>query len=131
MAGGGASGHAAAWAAIRGNLARSRGGRAGSLGQVSDEENPGQEGGRPTRVSDPWERTDATEQMRVRLAKVERLKAAGIEPYPVGYPRTDTIAAVKSRHADLPADSATGDRVGVTGRVMLYRTGGKLSFATI
>ena len=28
-------------------------------------------------------------------------------------------------------DTATGDRVGVTGRVMLYRNGGKLCFATI
>jgi len=107
-------------------------GRAGSLDQVSDEENPGSGGGRPTAPgSDPWERTEATEQMRVRLAKVERLKAAGIEPYPVGYPRTDTIAEVRRRHPDLPADTTTGDQVGVTGRVMLYRTGGNLCFATI
>src|SRR5215472_13578512 len=71
------------------------------------------------------------EQMRVRLEKAERMKAAGTEPYPVGYPRTDTIAAVRGRHGDLAADTATGDIVGVTGRVMLYRTGGKLCFATI
>jgi len=115
-----------------GNPGRRVGGGAGSLGQVSDEENPRDGGGPPLPPgSDPWERTDATEQMRVRLAKVERLKAAGIEPYPVGYARTDTIAAVRSRHEELPADTATGDRVGVTGRVMLYRTGGRLCFATI
>jgi lysyl-tRNA synthetase, class II len=107
-------------------------GRAGSLKQVSDEENPGSGGGRSAaQGSDPWERTDATEQMRVRLAKVERLKAAGIEPYPVRYPRTDTIAEVRRRHPDLLADTATGDQVGVTGRVMLYRTGGNLCFAAI
>ncbi|HEX9063681.1 MAG TPA: amino acid--tRNA ligase-related protein, partial [Streptosporangiaceae bacterium] len=69
--------------------------------------------------------------MRVRLAKAERLRAAGIEPYPVGYPRTHTIAQVRERHGELPADTATGDVVGVAGRVMLYRTGGKLCFATI
>jgi len=72
-----------------------------------------------------------SEQEKVKLAKVERLSAAGIDPYPIGYPRTDTIAAVRERYPDLPADTATGVRVGVTGRVMLYRTGGKLCFATI
>ncbi|MHB1431591.1 MAG: bifunctional lysylphosphatidylglycerol synthetase/lysine--tRNA ligase LysX [Streptosporangiaceae bacterium] len=74
---------------------------------------------------------ELSEQTRVRLAKVERLRAAGADPYPVGYPRTHAIAQVRQAHADLPADTATGDRVGVTGRVMLYRTGGKLCFATI
>jgi lysyl-tRNA synthetase, class II len=105
---------------------------AGSLDQVRDEENSGSGSGRSAaQDGDPWERSDATEQMRVRLAKVERLKAAGIEPYPVGYPRTDTIAELRRRHPDLPADTATGDQVGVTGRVMLNRTGGNLCFATI
>jgi lysyl-tRNA synthetase, class II len=75
--------------------------------------------------------TDVPEQMHVRLGKAERLKAAGIDPYPVGYPRTDTIAAVRERYGDLVPDTATGRTVGVTGRVMLYRTGGKLCFATI
>ena len=74
---------------------------------------------------------DAPEQMQVRRAKLDRLRAAGIDPYPVGYPRTDTIAQVRERHPDLPADAATGDQVGVTGRVILSRIGGKLCFATI
>jgi lysyl-tRNA synthetase class 2 len=74
---------------------------------------------------------DAPEQMQVRRAKLDRMRAAGIDPYPVGYPRTDTIAQVRERHPDLPADVATGDRVGVTGRVILSRIGGKLCFATI
>jgi len=75
--------------------------------------------------------SDAPEQIQVRRAKLDRLRAAGIDPYPVGYPRTDTIAQVRERHPDLPADAATGDRVGVTGRVILSRIGGKLCFATI
>jgi lysyl-tRNA synthetase, class II len=74
---------------------------------------------------------DAPEQMQVRRAKLDRLRAAGIDPYPVGYPRTDTIAQVRERHPGLPPDAATGDRVGVTGRVVLSRIGGKLCFATI
>ncbi len=98
---------------------------------MSDDENPGPRSGRAAAEQDTWQAADVSEQMRVRLAKAERLKAAGTEPYPVGYPRTDTIADVRQRHPDLPADTATGERVGVTGRVMLYRTGGKLCFATI
>jgi lysyl-tRNA synthetase class 2 len=98
---------------------------------MSDDESPGPRSGQPAKARDTWQAADVSEQMRVRLAKAERLKAAGTEPYPVGYPRTDTIADVRQRHPDLPADTATGERVGVTGRVMLYRTGGKLCFATI
>jgi lysyl-tRNA synthetase, class II len=77
------------------------------------------------------QRREVPEQMRVRLAKRARLLAEGTDPYPVAFPRTDTIAAVRARHPDLPADTFTGERVGVTGRVMLSRIGGKLSFATI
>jgi len=71
------------------------------------------------------------EQMQVRLSKAERLRGQGIDPYPVGYPRTHTIAQVRAEFGDLPVDSATGKVVGVTGRVMLSRIGGKLCFATI
>jgi lysyl-tRNA synthetase class 2 len=71
------------------------------------------------------------EQTQVRLAKVDRIRAAGGDPYPVGFPRTATIAEVRAKHPDLPPDTATGERVGVTGRVVLYRNGGKLCFATI
>jgi lysyl-tRNA synthetase, class II len=71
------------------------------------------------------------EQMRVRRAKLDRLRAAGIDPYPVGFARTDTIGAVQEKYPDLPPDTATGERVGVAGRVLLSRIGGKLCFATI
>jgi lysyl-tRNA synthetase class 2 len=56
---------------------------------------------------------------------------AGIDPYPVSYPRTDMIGAVRGKHAALAADTTTGDTVGVTGRVILSRIGGKLCFATL
>jgi lysyl-tRNA synthetase, class II len=74
---------------------------------------------------------DASEQVQVRRAKVDRLRAAGVDPYPVGYPRTDTIEQVRARYPDLPPDTATGDRVAVAGRIVLYRNGGRLCFATI
>jgi lysyl-tRNA synthetase, class II len=71
------------------------------------------------------------EQMQVRLAKVDRIRAAGGDPYPVGFPRTTTIADIRERYPDLEPDTATGEKVGVTGRVVLSRIGGKLCFATI
>src|SRR5882757_3974341 len=69
--------------------------------------------------------------MRVRREKLDRLRAAGVDPYPVGYPRTATIAEVIAAHPGLDVDVATGDIVGIAGRVLLSRTGGKLCFATL
>src|SRR5215475_5162706 len=57
--------------------------------------------------------------------------ASGTDPYPVGYPRTATVAVLREKYRDLPADTATGEVVGVAGRVMLSRIGGKLCFATL
>jgi lysyl-tRNA synthetase, class II len=75
--------------------------------------------------------SDLPEQMRVRREKLDRLRADGIDPYPAGFPRTAMIAEVRAAHLDLPPDVATGDRVGVVGRVVLSRNSGKLCFATI
>jgi lysyl-tRNA synthetase class 2 len=74
---------------------------------------------------------DLPEQMRVRRGKRDRMLAEGTEPYPVEVPRTHTLAEVRAAHSDLPPDTATGDRVGVTGRVMFLRNTGKLCFATL
>jgi lysyl-tRNA synthetase, class II len=74
---------------------------------------------------------DEPEQMRVRREKLERIKARGADPYPVGYPRTATIAEVREKYQGLEPDTATGETVAVAGRVLLSRTGGKLCFATI
>ena len=71
------------------------------------------------------------EQVRVRLEKRARMLASGTDPYPVGYPRTTTAAALREKYPDLPKDAATGEIVGVAGRVMLSRIGGKICFATL
>ncbi|HZP51102.1 bifunctional lysylphosphatidylglycerol synthetase/lysine--tRNA ligase LysX [Actinocrinis sp.] len=75
--------------------------------------------------------SEEPEQMRVRREKLERIKARGADPYPVGYPRTGTIAEVREKYQGLDPDTATGDTVSVAGRVLLSRTGGKLCFATV
>ena len=74
---------------------------------------------------------DLPEQMRVRREKLNRLREKGIDPYPVNFPRTHTLAEVRERYPDLEPGAETGERVGVTGRVMLLRNTGKLCFATI
>jgi lysyl-tRNA synthetase, class II len=71
------------------------------------------------------------EQLRVRRGKLDRLREAGVDPYPVSVPRTTSLAAVRAAHPDLEPDTMTGDRVGVTGRVIFSRNTGKLCFATL
>ena len=74
---------------------------------------------------------DLPEQVRVRREKYDRLVAAGTPPYALGAPRTTSLAALRERHADLAIDTASGEVVSITGRVVLSRTGGKLCFATV
>ena len=73
----------------------------------------------------------ASEQTRIRLAKLDELRARGIDPYPVLVPRDTSLAEVARRFPDLEPDTRTGERVAVTGRVMLKRDHGKLCFATL
>ncbi|GIF07786.1 lysine--tRNA ligase [Actinoplanes siamensis] len=80
-------------------------------------------------VTDPAE--DLPEQMKVRRAKRDRMLADGVAPYPVTVPRTVTLGEIRTRYAELPTDTATGDQVSVTGRVIFVRNGGKLCFATL
>ncbi|EWM14507.1 lysine--tRNA ligase [Kutzneria sp. 744] len=74
---------------------------------------------------------DLPEQLRIRREKRERMLERGVSPYPVELPRTHTLREVRESHTDLAPDTATGDIVGVTGRVMFVRNTGKLCFATL
>ena len=74
---------------------------------------------------------DLPEQLRIRREKRQHLLDQGVEPYPAGFPRTHTLAEVRAGYPDLADDTATGDHVGVTGRVLFVRNGGKLCFATL
>lgn len=78
---------------------------------------------------DPEE--DLPEQMRIRRAKREQLVGLGKEPYAIGLPITTTIADVRAAHPDLEPDVATGETVGIAGRVIFLRNTGKLCFATL
>ncbi|MCH0564542.1 MULTISPECIES: bifunctional lysylphosphatidylglycerol synthetase/lysine--tRNA ligase LysX [unclassified Streptomyces] len=79
----------------------------------------GLDGGDETGTAVPG--ADRPEQVRVRHRKLDRLRAAGVDPYPVGVPsRTHTLAEVR-----------TGDLVTVAGRIMLVRDFGGIVFAVL
>ncbi|GAA2336787.1 lysine--tRNA ligase [Saccharopolyspora halophila] len=69
--------------------------------------------------------------MRIRREKRERLLDAGVDPYPVTLPITHELAEIRATHEGLEADTATGEQVGIAGRVMFLRNTGKLCFATL
>jgi lysyl-tRNA synthetase class 2 len=72
-----------------------------------------------------------SEQVRVRLATLERLRAEGVDPYPVTFTRTDSCAQVTARHAGLAAGACSDDEVSVAGRVLRVRDHGGIVFATL
>ena len=74
---------------------------------------------------------DLPEQFRIRQGKRQRLLDEGRQAYPVSVPRTHSLAEVRAAHPDLPADTTTGEVVGVTGRVVFSRNSGKLCFANL
>jgi lysyl-tRNA synthetase class 2 len=72
----------------------------------------------------------ATERVS-RLAKLDRLRAAKVEPYPYRFDRTHSIAEVRKEFAELEPGEETSARVSVAGRLLLIRRQGKLLFATM
>jgi lysyl-tRNA synthetase class 2 len=75
--------------------------------------------------------TEVSEQKAVRLEKRQRLIDSGVGAYPVGFPITTTIPAVRAKYPDLEVDATTGETVGLAGRVVHLRNTGKLCFASL
>ena len=73
---------------------------------------------------------DLPEQIAVRLAKRDRLNELD-DAYPVALPITTTIESVRAKYPSLEIDVATGEKVGLAGRVMFQRNTGKLCFVTL
>jgi len=71
------------------------------------------------------------EQVRIRREKLQRMRAAGNDPYAFGYPRSHTTASLREEFADLEIDVATGKQVSIVGRVILNRVSGKIIFASL
>jgi lysyl-tRNA synthetase class 2 len=75
---------------------------------------------------------DLPEQMRVRRDKYDRLALdADYSPFPVGVARTTSLAQVRADYPALAPGVETGQVVGITGRVIFSRIGGKLCFAML
>ncbi len=66
-----------------------------------------------------------------RMAKLERLRASGVDPYPPRFARDGRAGELHDRFPDLGPGAATGEIVSVAGRLMLHRSFGKLVFATV
>jgi lysyl-tRNA synthetase class 2 len=68
-----------------------------------------------------------------RRAKVERLREAGVEPYPYAFPNRDHVADIEAKHD--PADLGEGEHEDFTYRVMGRVTGkrghGKTAFLDV
>ena len=68
---------------------------------------------------------DAEDPLRaIRLAKLDGLKALGINPYPYAFARTDEAAEIERRYAGLSAGAETAERVRVAGRIRAVRNSG-------
>jgi lysyl-tRNA synthetase, class II len=71
------------------------------------------------------ERKEVADPLRAaRLAKLDGLKALGIDAYPYAYDRTHTAAALDRLFAGLAAGAETEERVRVAGRIRAVRNGG-------
>ncbi len=66
-----------------------------------------------------------------RLAKIEALREAGVEPYPVGFVPDATAAELATDHGDLGPGERTGRQVTVAGRLAQMRDIGRLVFAVL
>ncbi len=70
----------------------------------------------------------ASDLLATRRAKLERLRADGVEPFPHAYPGVQPISAVHAAHADLPAGEDSDARYRVAGRLHARRGQGKMAF---
>ena len=66
----------------------------------------------------------STEQREIRIEKLKKLEAMGINPYPQIYKPTAFSDALNAKYKDLAPDTQTDDEVKVAGRVMAYRNSG-------
>src|SRR5919206_5179067 len=71
---------------------------------------------------------DSSDLVAERRAKLERLREAGIEPYPHGFPDRTEIAAVREAHGGLEPGEETDHRYRIAGRLTARRGHGKASF---
>ena len=73
--------------------------------------------------------SDVEQQIRAdRIAKVEAMRRAGIDPYPARTPARAEVAAVREQHGGLEAGAETGQTLWLAGRITGRRGHGKAIF---
>lgn len=72
-----------------------------------------------------------SEQQRVRRGKLELLRKAGFEGYPVSVPRTHRVAELVAAHRGMAPDTTTDVAVSVSGRIRAWRSLGGVTFAVL
>ncbi len=86
-------------------------------------------------ADDTQKESDALAEHPITAARLETmhaLRAAGIEPFPVGVRKPDATAArIKADYVSLEPGAETGDEVTVGGRLIALRSFGKLRFGVL
>jgi lysyl-tRNA synthetase class 2 len=71
---------------------------------------------------------DGTDLLAVRRAKLDRLRDAGVEPFPHDFDGVEPIADVRARHEGLEDGAETDVRHRIAGRLRARRGQGKMAF---
>ncbi len=79
-------------------------------------------------ADEPDRESDPSDLLATRRAKLERLRADGVEPFPHAFPGVVAIEAVLGAHADLPDGEDTDASYRVAGRLSARRGQGKMAF---
>src|SRR5579875_3742693 len=72
-----------------------------------------------------------TDVLADRRRKLERLREAGVEPFPHAFPGVEPIAAVRAAHPDLAAGDETDVSHRIAGRLAARRGQGKMAFLDV
>jgi lysyl-tRNA synthetase class 2 len=76
----------------------------------------------------PPTEAEQNELLRVRRAKLDALRAAGVDPYPPSFPGVVPTATVHEQHPGLEAGAETDATYRVAGRLTQRRGQGKMAF---
>jgi lysyl-tRNA synthetase class 2 len=74
---------------------------------------------------------ELSELLKIRRAKLDELRAKGVNPYPYKYEPSHKAVEVLEKYKDLGPEAHTEDVVSIAGRIMTKRGHGKASFAHV
>jgi lysyl-tRNA synthetase, class II len=79
-------------------------------------------------MSDESQRPELSDVLRDRREKLERLREAGVEPFPHSFEEREEIGEVRAAHEGLEAGMETDSRHRLAGRIVGRRGHGKAAF---